>query len=212
MPHRVKMPKLGKDSSHRMAMLRNMVTSLFKYERIETTTPKAKALRRVADNMITKGKEGTLESFKRVNGFVRERPEVNKVMIELAERYKYRPGGYTRVIRTRRRKGDFAEMAYIELVDRDGELRPARKCDAEYAIAKGFTESEITRFSPIVFGEGVNRRLRFLQPKAEKEMKETQTKPAGGMFRAEAAKLGEAIIAAQARSKKAEKEARAAAK
>lgn len=140
--HGSKLPRLGRGTAHRLAMLRNMVTDLFKHERIETTVTRAKALKRVAEQAITWGKSGNHSSFVRALGFVRTPEMVDKVFQDLATRYKHRPGGYTRVVRTRSRYGDNAPMAYVELVDRPGELRPARPVDAEYAAQLAQRQAE----------------------------------------------------------------------
>jgi large subunit ribosomal protein L17 len=109
-------------------MFRNMVTSLIYHERIMTTLPKAKELRRVAEKVITLGKKGELHHRQLVGGILREKAAVSKLFEIIAPRYSDRPGGYTRVMKLmRQRRGDSANMAYIELVDRQGELRPARQ-------------------------------------------------------------------------------------
>lgn len=126
MKHRHSMRKLGRPSAHRWALLRNMVSQLIQHERIETTVPKAKELRRVADNMISLGKEGTLAARRKAAGIVHGDANVFKLFSEMAERYKARAGGYTRVLATRIRQGDAAPMAYIEFVDRPNELREAK--------------------------------------------------------------------------------------
>jgi large subunit ribosomal protein L17 len=117
MRHRRQHGKLGRSSAHRKALLRNMVTSLLEHERIETTHAKARELRRVADRMITLGKRGDLHARRRALSVVRSREVTAKVFGELAERYRERPGGYTRVLKLRRRAGDGAPMSIIELVD-----------------------------------------------------------------------------------------------
>jgi large subunit ribosomal protein L17 len=98
-------------------MYRNLVTSLLEHERVETTDAKAKELRRLADRMITLGKRGDLHARRRAMRVIRERDVAAKVFGELAERYRTRPGGYTRVLKTRRRVGDAACMSIIELVE-----------------------------------------------------------------------------------------------
>jgi large subunit ribosomal protein L17 len=103
-----------------------MADQLIQHERIETTVPKAKELRRVADRMITLGKEGTLAARRRARAILRTDASIIKLFGPLAERYKEREGGYTRVTQTRTRVGDAAKMAYIEYVDRVGELRPSK--------------------------------------------------------------------------------------
>ncbi|KAK4532918.1 hypothetical protein CCYA_CCYA14G3775 [Cyanidiococcus yangmingshanensis] len=117
MKHRVAFRKLGRDTAHRLSLLRNLVSSLIDHECIETTVAKAKELRRVADKMITLGKRGDGLSRVRASGFVRGRHLVHKLFTELAERYQGRNGGYVRLLRSRQRRGDNAPMAIVELVD-----------------------------------------------------------------------------------------------
>jgi large subunit ribosomal protein L17 len=127
MRKRIAFRKLSKDSEHRWAMLRNMVTSLIHHERIITTTPKAKELRRVAENMVTHAKKGDLHHRRLAAGVVQERSAVVKLFEILGPRYKERPGGYTRIMKLAKpRRGDSADMSVIEFVDREGELRKAR--------------------------------------------------------------------------------------
>ena len=110
--------------SKRRAMLRNMVSSLVEHERIETTLPKAKMAQPYAERMITLAKKGELLHKRKALKFVRGETLVHKLFHELAPRYATRPGGYTRVVRTRRRYGDNAQMAFLELVD--GPHQPAK--------------------------------------------------------------------------------------
>lgn len=118
MRHRKEKRKLGRTTSHRQALLRNLVTSLLEEERIETTLAKAKELRRVADRMITLGKRGDLSSRRRALRAVRSQMVIKKLFSEIAFRYEGRPGGYTRIYHLGPRSGDGASMALIELVDR----------------------------------------------------------------------------------------------
>ena len=118
MKHRVVGRRLDRTTEHRTAMFRNMVTSLFRHEKIETTTPKAKELKRFADKFITLAKKGTPHARRQANRDVRDVEVLNKLFGELAGRFEKRPGGYTRIVRTGHRAGDNAEMAVIELVDR----------------------------------------------------------------------------------------------
>ncbi|RZC43711.1 hypothetical protein C5167_036657 [Papaver somniferum] len=120
------MRKLNRPTGHRMSMLRTMVSQLVKHERIETTVAKAKEVRCLADNMVELGKEGTLAAERQAAAFVRGDDVIHKLFTELAYRYRTREGGYTRLLRTRIRVGDSAEMAYIEFVDRENELRQAK--------------------------------------------------------------------------------------
>ena len=117
MRHRKRHGKLGRTSSHRKALLRNMVTSLLEHERIETTDAKAKEVRRVAERMITMGKRGSLHARRQALSVVRSRDVAAKLFGELAERYRERAGGYTRVLKVRQRVGDAASMSIVELVD-----------------------------------------------------------------------------------------------
>ena len=118
MNHRKTGRKLGRTSAHRKALFRNMVTSLLEHEQIRTTDAKAKELRGVAERMITLGKKGTLHARRNALRTIRSKEVTAKVFDELAERYKDRPGGYTRVIKLGQRPGDAAPMSIIELVDR----------------------------------------------------------------------------------------------
>ena len=118
MRHRHGLRKLNRTSSHRLAMLRNMTNSLFTHEVIKTTLPKAKELRRVAEPLITLGKEPTLSNRRLAFARLRDRDIVTKLFNELGPRYKARPGGYTRILKMGFRVGDNAPMAFVELVDR----------------------------------------------------------------------------------------------
>lgn len=108
--------KLNRTSSHRNAMFRNMVTSLFKYDRIRTTDKKAKALRRWADNLITLAKRGDLHARRQALAIVREKDVVHKLFEEAQDRFGAKSGGYTRIVRLGRRPGDAAPFSLIELV------------------------------------------------------------------------------------------------
>lgn len=108
--------KLGRDSSARKALFRSMLTSLFQYERIETTEAKAKELRGFAEKMITLAKRGDLHARRQVLAFVMDEEVVRKLFDTIAPKYAERPGGYTRVIKLGVRKGDAAPTAIIELV------------------------------------------------------------------------------------------------
>ena len=124
MRHRHGLRKLNKTSSHRLAMLRNMTNSLFLHEVIKTTLPKAKELRRVAEPLITLGKEATLANKRLAFNRMRDRDMVLKLFNELGPRYKTRNGGYLRILKFGFRHGDNAPMALVELVDRP-EVAPA---------------------------------------------------------------------------------------
>ena len=117
MRHRKAGKRLGRNSSHQQAMLRNMVTSLLEHERIVTTAPKAKELRKLADKMITLAKRGDLHARRQALAVIRSKKVVDKLFTELREEYMARNGGYTRIIHTGSRTGDAAPMAIIELVN-----------------------------------------------------------------------------------------------
>jgi large subunit ribosomal protein L17 len=118
MRHRHGLRKLNRTSSHRLAMLRNMTNSLFTHESIRTTLPKAKELRRVAEPLITLGKNPTLANRRLAFDRLRDRDVVTKLFNDLGPRFKSRPGGYIRILKFGYRPGDAAPMALIELVDR----------------------------------------------------------------------------------------------
>jgi large subunit ribosomal protein L17 len=117
--------KLNKTGTHRKSMFANMTTSLLKHEQIKTTLPKAKELRRFVDKIITLGKRGTLHARRQAAAVVRDEDVLRKLFDGLAERYKDRSGGYTRVMHAGYRYGDDAPLAIIELVDRDPDAKGA---------------------------------------------------------------------------------------
>lgn len=114
--------KLNRTSSHRLAMLRNMMNSLIEHETIKTTVPKAKELRRVVEPMITLAKEATVANRRLAFDRLRDRDSVTKLFDVLGPRFKARPGGYTRILKMGFRVGDNAPMALVELVDRAEEV------------------------------------------------------------------------------------------
>jgi large subunit ribosomal protein L17 len=125
MRHRARARKFGRTSSHRLAMYRNMVTSLLEHGRVETTDAKAKEVRRIAERMITLGKRGTLHARRRALRVIRSREVAARVFGDLAERFRERPGGYTRVLKLRRRIGDAAPLSILELVEGGAEAAEA---------------------------------------------------------------------------------------
>ncbi|MDH3871668.1 MAG: 50S ribosomal protein L17 [Gammaproteobacteria bacterium] len=118
MRHRKSGRQLNRNSSHRKAMFQNMTVSLLQHEVIKTTLPKAKELRRVAEPLITMAKNDTVHKRRIAFSRLRDRNTVTKLFNELGPRYKDRPGGYLRILKTGFRAGDNAPMAYVELVDR----------------------------------------------------------------------------------------------
>lgn len=140
MRHGVSGRKLNRTTSHRLAMLDNMVASLIEHERIKTTIQKAKEARRAAEHVITLGKKGGLHNMRLAQRTIQNRTLVGKIFGELKDRYATRPGGYTRIIRIGFRQGDAAEMAYLELVD-----RPEVKADGADADAAGGEEKPVKK-------------------------------------------------------------------
>jgi large subunit ribosomal protein L17 len=119
MRHNKSGKRLGRNTPHRTAMLRNMVTSLFDHEKITTTDARAKELRKVADRMITLGKRGDLHARRQVLNVIRDQKIVAKLFDQIGPRYKDRPGGYTRIIKIGSRLGDNAPQSIIALVEEE---------------------------------------------------------------------------------------------
>lgn len=111
--------RLGRKTSHRQAMFRNLVTSFFDHEKITTTDAKAKEIRSIAEKMITFGKRGDLHSIRLAASFIREKSIVTKLFNEIAPRYKERNGGYTRIIKLGIRQGDNASLSILQLVEQE---------------------------------------------------------------------------------------------
>lgn len=137
MRHLKKGRKLNRSPSHRLAMLRNMATSLLRHDRITTTDAKAKELRRWADWLITLGKDGSLHARRRALAFVQDKAVVARLFNELGPRFQDRNGGYTRIVKVGRRRGDSAPLSVIELI-------PAGDGTEAAAGAPAETESETT--------------------------------------------------------------------
>ena len=117
MRHRKRGRQLGRNTKHRLALFRNLATSLMEYERIETTEAKAKELRGITDKLITLGKQGTLHARRGALRVLRTKETVSKLFDDIAKRFPDRHGGYTRIIKTRQRPGDAAKLVAIELVE-----------------------------------------------------------------------------------------------
>ena len=125
MRHRAGYRKLNRTHSHRKAMFANMACSLIEHEQIKTTLPKAKELRPIVEKLVTLGKRGDLHARRLAVSKMGQEPAVKKLFSAIAERYKDRQGGYTRIMKAGFRYGDMAPMAIIELVDRDPEAKGA---------------------------------------------------------------------------------------
>lgn len=139
MRHRKSFSQLGRPASHRRAMLANLVTQLFTHKKIRTTTPKAKALRPLAERLIGFAKKGTLHARRLVLRIVRDQNVVKELFSDIAPVYATRNGGYTRIVKLGRRSGDGAELAYIELIDFESvrkEKKEKKKTEKESATEK----------------------------------------------------------------------------
>jgi large subunit ribosomal protein L17 len=128
--------KLGRNSGHRNAMMRNMVTSLIEHGRITTTDSRAKELRKLVDRMITLGKRGDLHARRQVSQVIRTRQVVAKLFDQIGPRFKDRPGGYTRIIKLGSRLGDNAPQSIIELVEEEFTAKPKKAAPAPKAEVK----------------------------------------------------------------------------
>ncbi len=138
--------RLGRNSSHRAAMMRNMVTSLLRHEKITTTTTRAKELRKIAEKMITLGKRGDLHARRQALQVIRDRKVVGKLFEMVAPRYKDRPGGYTRIMRLGNRLGDNAPLCLIELVEE--EMNPRTRRVAATGSAENVAEPKVVDETP----------------------------------------------------------------
>lgn len=131
MRHRKKGRQLGRKTKHRWALFRSLVTSLLDHERIETTEAKAKEIRGFTERMVTLGKQGDLPARRRALSFIRSKDVVSKLFDDVAGRFQGRPGGYTRLIKTRRRVGDMAAMVVIELVAKKADAASTKPASSE---------------------------------------------------------------------------------
>lgn len=136
MRHRRAGKKLGRDSSHRKAMLRNMVTSLFKYEQLETTDAKAKQLRPVAEKIITLAKRGDLHARRQALAYIKDKAITHRLFGDLRDRYMDRQGGYVRIVKKGNRKGDGASLSVIQLLpEEEGKKKGKKKGKATKAAS-----------------------------------------------------------------------------
>ena len=142
MRHGLGLRKLGRTTSHRLAMLRNMTVSLLRHEEITTTLPKAKELRRVVEPMITLGKKPSLANRRLAFDRLRDRDIVTKLFDDLGPRYSKRNGGYLRILKTGFRKGDNAPLALVSLMDRADEMESAQGGDEKKGDKKASKKTE----------------------------------------------------------------------
>lgn len=168
MRHRVKGRKLKRTSSHRLALLRSLATSLLKHKKIKTTVAKAKELRTFVEPMITRAKENTVHARRVINADIKDRAVVKELFDEIVAKVGDRPGGYTRIVKLGQRKGDAAEMAIIELVDYSGIVKPkTSKSSKEETkpIEEKATEAKEEK-----------KEKKTSKPRAKKVKEETETK------------------------------------
>ena len=119
MHNRISFNRLDRKSSHRKSLYRNMVISLFRHERIKTTLPKAREIRRISEKMITRARVDSVHNRRIIAKMIHDKEILNKLFVDIAPRFKERPGGYTRIIKLGQRRHDAADIALLELVDYD---------------------------------------------------------------------------------------------
>jgi large subunit ribosomal protein L17 len=141
--HRRAGRKLGRDASHRKALYANLAGALIEHGRIKTTVTKAKAVRPIAEQMITLGRRGDIHARRQATAFLRSQETVHKLFAEVAPRFKERAGGYSRIIRLGPRPGDAAEMAYLELVDFSAEEQAEEKAERRRLRLRRREEAEL---------------------------------------------------------------------
>ena len=192
--------KLGRTSSHKEAMFRNMVTSVIKHERIRTTDSKAKEVRKLAEKMITLGKKGNLHARRQALAFVRDKALVSKLFGELTERYRNRAGGYTRIIKVGYRFGDNAPVSILEFIPEEKKKEKAKP------KAKGKTkEKEKSALESIP----EEKKKEKEKPKAEDKAKEKEKSALESIpedKKKEKATKAKAKVKTTAKAKKEEKE------
>ena len=167
MRHRKAGLKINRTSSHRNAMFRNMVTSLFKHERIRTTDVKAKELRRWADNLITLAKRGDLHARRQALSIVREKDVVHKLFEEAAERYSATSSGYTRIVKLGRRRGDAAPISMIELIIPE-KIKKKKKKKKQVAAKKEHAKEKAAEEEKAALEEKVAEEKKILDKEEDK--------------------------------------------
>lgn len=141
--------RLGRTTSHRIAMFRNMVTSFLTHERIVTTDAKAKELRPIAEKLITLGKQGDLHSVRQAASYIRDKQTVTKLFSIIAPRYKERAGGYTRIVKLGMRPGDAAQLSVIELVEEQLPQKRIAKGEKAKVTVQVAAKEEVEASEPV---------------------------------------------------------------
>ena len=177
MRHGIKGRKLNRTTSHRKAMFANMAAALVKHEQIVTTLPKAKELKPFVEKLVTLGKKGTLASRRQAIATMRDEAQVQKLFDTLADRYKDRSGGYTRVLKAGFRYGDNAPMAVIEFIDRDESAKGQDSGPTMFDM-----DADMNPMSGFATGESTAVDETTIEPKAKKaekaDTKKEEKKPA----------------------------------
>lgn len=190
MRHRVHGRKLGRPTPHRLALLRNLCTSLLEHERLMTTVQKAKEVRPVAEKLITLGKKGSLHDRRRAAGILLKAAVVQKLFDTLAARFADRNGGYTRIVKLAHREGDGADLAIIELLGSELSVKKAEKAAADKAkkekpkkqvdgTAEGKSsapDADTARQAPESVTEKISRRLKGALKREDKAGKKAERK------------------------------------
>jgi large subunit ribosomal protein L17 len=191
--------RLGRTTSHRIAMFRNMVTSLLNHERITTTDAKAKELRSIAEKMVTLGKKGDLHAMRQAASYIRDKKVVTKLFATIAPRYQERSGGYTRIVKLGIRPGDNAPLSMIELVEEQVEKKPVKKPvkkSAAAAATKGATAKAAV--TPKVVESQVAEDQREVAEPAETQKEATSDAPVQAQAPSTTVKDGSEDCAAKA--------------
>lgn len=173
MRHRKANPKLGRTTAHRKAMIRNMVTSLLREERVMTTVPKAKEARRIAERVITVAKRGGLHNIRQAARVVKDRDVLKRLFDVVAPRYATRPGGYTRILKTGYRAGDNAPLSILELIDSDRAVVPTVETEEVKKKGKDKTKAEKTEKK-----EAAAKPKKEKKPRAEKRLEKKDKRSA----------------------------------
>jgi large subunit ribosomal protein L17 len=161
--------KLGRDASHRKALYANLAGALIEHGRIRTTVTKAKAVKPIAEQMITLGRRGDIHARRQAVAFLRSKDVVHRLFDEVAPRFKDRPGGYARIVKIGPRPGDAAEMAYLELVDEEYEPRERpRRAEAAPATPEPAAEEP-----PATEAEAVEESVAAEEPEESSTVAET---------------------------------------